>query len=115
MTEDLECAYCGKPADWLCDYVLGWPFEMHEGREVIQHEALPYTCDLPMCAECTTKGDVTIMCRRGKGGGCERIEEDACHLHRHGGRYDLLIVKEEDVTGMRAEAYALARREGMKR
>lgn len=36
--EKRKCAFCGKPADYLCDYPIG------DGK----------TCDKPICKKCKT-------------------------------------------------------------
>lgn len=97
MPED-TCFHCDNPATRLCDFIVarkmggrnesGAPFVCSEEPEV-------FTCDRPLCDECSTDGGFTTFPEP------DRI--DYCRDHAHSSAVDSLVVP-------RSEAVAIQRR-----
>ncbi len=74
----MRCLYCGAPAEYLCDGILGFKAESRFQRIPALH-----TCDLPMCVQHTKLESTGFCCTRsGKGRGCFHTRQDHCGYHR---------------------------------
>lgn len=70
------CIFCGAEATLYCDGHLGYP--PHEAEPDKISAFKPYTCDAPMCDNCTTRAGHFNICLRGKKGGCIHDTTDYC-------------------------------------
>lgn len=61
----MKCAYCDRPAKYLCDHRLG-PDQ---------------TCDRPLCELHRVNLAQGLACTRGKAGGCRPFSFDRCPDH----------------------------------
>jgi hypothetical protein len=92
------CAFCRKPAEFYCDYKLGWAIAGWSGcdgataakcdrfNDYVPGKGLPclsaesgyFTCDAPLCRDCATEKSRWFF----DGPGCTEINtEDWCPFH----------------------------------
>lgn len=106
------CEFCGRPSSLLCDYGLGWklgeyiidrtdlPKWEQSRRATISDDLERYTCDLPLCEECSSRKGMTFFC--GKMGGVETIDHCPIHADKHDGD-PLSVLSPEKLTDKRRE------------
>lgn len=45
-----KCYWCGKPSTRLCDFPVGWSYEIEDGKKVMSIKI----CSRPICDDCAT-------------------------------------------------------------
>lgn len=104
-----RCATCGKDADLLCDYIIAIQgFENYDfGKKRLVATVIGdqvseiYTCDLPLCGECTVKS-TTFIC------GEKKLHQFLDFCPHHGGEFDTIaeiIENPAQVEAMRARQF----------
>lgn len=101
---DPPCVFCGRPAEFLCDAILGWEPEEHWIRKFMPERKQlgirpytverrrvtkrcfdeegrwvpPHTCDLEVCSDCRRTGPPIHFKMQSR---CEWVVEDYCPAH----------------------------------
>ncbi len=115
MNEKRYCAFCGNPANILCDYVIGLDKEkdinynsMHRFPDGTFNEEARVTCDTPLCGFCAKRKQTMFVngTKNGKQFGYQATT-DWCPIHQE--QHPVQPMTFDEIQWWRVEFAALIR------